>query len=148
MKMVIECEAFLRVRLGTLHAAILAALIFMWPQPQVHTHAQEKQTINAQAIQHREIFRSTATVLDKFGKPRTVQMAIHRWTILGEQKIPEFQEHGFLLVQLLGGKASTVIDGREEKRSKGEFWAVPANSKMSIHTTGETASLEVTIFTI
>jgi len=84
-------------------------------------------------------------LLDMSGKSKNVRVAVHQWTILGEQRIPELQERGFLLVQLLGGKVTTVIDGKEQRRAKGEFWIVPANAKMSIHATGETATLEVMI---
>jgi quercetin dioxygenase-like cupin family protein len=133
---------------ATLRVVAVAALMPVWPTAEPATWAQEERAINAAPIQHSETFRGSAMVLSKNGRRETVRVTIDLWTILGEQKIAEFQEHGFLLVQLLGGKATTVIDGKEQKRLKGEFWVVPANSRMSILTTGETASLEVTRLSI
>jgi len=133
---------------GWLWAAALAALVLVCLASSVTTYAQNRESINPAAVQHFDKFQSSATLLDTRGKPRNIRVAVHQWTILGEQRIPEFQEHGFLLVQLLGGKVSTVIDGKEQRRAKGEFWVVPATSKMNIHATGETATLEVTIVTI
>jgi len=131
-----------------LGAAAAVGLVLGWLTSSATTYAQKQESINTAAIQHLEKFQGAATLVDTKGKPRMVRAAVHQWTILGEQRIPEFQEHGFLLVQLLGGKVSTVIDGKEQRRVKGEFWVVPANAKMSIHATGETATLEVTILSI
>jgi quercetin dioxygenase-like cupin family protein len=131
-----------------LWAMMVAGLVLGWLTSSVTTYAQKQESINTAAIQHFERFQSTATLLDTKGRTRMVRAAVHQWTILGEQRIPEFQEHGSLLVQLLGGKVSTVIDGKEQRRAKGELWVVPSNAKMSVHTTGETATLEVTIITI
>jgi len=129
-------------------AAAVVGLVLGWLTSSVTTHAQKHESIDTAAIQHLEKFQGAATLLDTKGKPSMVRAAVHQWTILGEQRIPEFQEGGFLLVQLLGGRVSTVIDGKEQKRAKGEFWVVPANARMSVHATGETATLEVTILSV
>jgi|SRR5271154_1315544 len=131
-----------------LRVAAVASLVLGWFTSSVRAYAQKQESINPAAIQHLDKFQGAATLLDMSGKSRNVHVAVHQWTILGEQRIPEFQERGFLLVQLLGGKVTTVIDGKEQRRAKGEFWIVPANAKMSIHATGETATLEVTIVNI
>lgn len=109
--------------------------------------AQKQETGNATVMQ-RSQFQASATLQDKSGKSKMVQAATHQWIILGEQRIPELPENGFLLVQLLGGNVTTTIDGKEQKRKKGEFWVVPANEKMSIHSKGETATLEVTVLSV
>jgi len=131
-----------------LRSLVVGGLMLGSLAPGNSVYAQKDQSINAAPVQRSERFQGSTTVKDATGKPRVARLAIRHWTILGEQSIPEFQEKGFLLVQLLGGKVTTVIDGKEQKRSKGEFWAVPANSKMSVHATGETATLEVTILNI
>jgi quercetin dioxygenase-like cupin family protein len=136
-----------RARRSFLTSAV-AGLVFGCLPLAATTLAQKQEGINTATIQHSEKFQGGATLLDKGGKPRMVRASVHQWTILGDQLIPEFQEHGFLLVQLLGGKVTTVIEGKEQKRSSGEFWVVPANARMSIHATGETATLEVTVLSI
>jgi quercetin dioxygenase-like cupin family protein len=142
-------ERFRSIQLvrGCLRVAVFASLALGWLVSSSMAFAQ-KQEISTATIQHVEKFQGATTLLDKSGKPRMVRAAVHHWTILGEQRIPEFEERGLLLVQLLGGKVTTVIDGKEQKRSKGEFWVVPANAKMSIHATGETATLDVTVLNI
>jgi quercetin dioxygenase-like cupin family protein len=127
-------------------AAVSLVLGYFGLGPAAFAQKQERST--TATIQRLERFQAVATLLGKSGKSVAVHAAVHEWTILGEQRIPEFQEHDFLLVQLLGGKVTTVIDGKEQRRAKGEFWVVPANAKMSINATGETASLEVTTLSI
>lgn len=67
--------------------------------------------------------------------------------IAGKRKV-EISEPGFLLVELRGGNVSTVIDGKEEKRVPGDFWTVPAQGKMTIQVTGESAGLDVLALTM
>jgi quercetin dioxygenase-like cupin family protein len=136
-----------RARRSLLTSAV-ATLVSVCLPLAATTLAQKQEGINTATIQHSEKFQGAATLLEKGGRPRTVRASVHQWTILGDQLIPEFQEHGFLLVQLLGGKVTTVIEGKEQKRVSGEFWVVPANARMSIHATGETATLEVTVLSI
>ncbi len=85
---------------------------------------------------------SSVTVLGKDGNPRPVKAALRRWVIPGKQRA-ELDEHGFLLVQLRGGKVTVTMDGKEQKHVPGDFWVVPANSKMSIQVLTETAGLDV-----
>lgn len=91
-------------------------------------------------------FQLTATVLDKAGKTKTIRATERQWEILGNQRITHFPEQGFLLVQLIGGRVTTVIGGKEQKRHHGEFWTVPAGTPMSVIAVGEDALLEVTSF--
>jgi hypothetical protein len=74
--------------------------------------------------------------------PATAQVNRKNWGLLGRQKIAIFPEQGFLIVHLHSGRITTVIDGREEKRNAGDFWTVPAGSRMSVEVTSESASLE------
>jgi quercetin dioxygenase-like cupin family protein len=110
--------------------------------------AQKKEGSGAAAAKQTERFQGTAALKDKAGKAKTVRLAVHNWTLLGEQHIDQFPEHGFLLVQLLSGKVTTVIDGKTEKRNKGEFWVVPANAKMGIDARGEVTGLEITVLSV
>ena len=85
---------------------------------------------------------SSATLVGKDGKPRPVKAALRRWVIPGKQRA-ELDERGFLIIQLRGGKVNVTMDGKEQKHVPGDFWVVPANSKMSIQVLTETAGLDV-----
>jgi quercetin dioxygenase-like cupin family protein len=127
---------------------VCASLVLGWLTCASTTHAQKQEPMNTATIQQVERFQESTTVLDTKGMKRRVRASVRVWTILGDQTIPEFEEHSFLLVQLLGGKVTTGIDGKEQKRRKGEFWVLPSNKRMSIHTTGETTTLEVTVLSV
>ena len=149
MRKELEAIQVLRPRARrSLFASAVASLVSSCLPLAATTLAQKQEGINTATIQRSEKFQGAATLIDKGGKPRMVRASVHQWTILGDQLIPEFHERGLLLVQLLGGKVTTVIEGKEQKRASGEFWVVPANARMSIHATGETATLEVTVLSI
>jgi quercetin dioxygenase-like cupin family protein len=116
---------------------ILAGLPFF-------ARAQKVKTIANPRVQRREVYQASTTLLDQSGKPHTVHIAVRNWAILGNQHLEDFPEHGPLLVQLTGGKIKTTIDGRQATRHHGEFWVVPAHSKMTVDATGETATLQIT----
>lgn len=99
-----------------------------------------------ETLRPQQRFQLTATVLDKAGKTKTVHATERHWEILGNQNIAHFPEQGFLLVELTGGRVTTVIAGKEQKRQHGEFWTVPAGTAMTVIAVGEDASLEVTSF--
>lgn len=96
-----------------------------------------------ETVRPKDRFQLSATVIDKSGAKRSVRLAARQWDVLGNQRISQFPQQGFLLVQLVGGRVSTAIEGKEEKRHHGEFWSVPANIAMSLAAVGEDATLEV-----
>jgi quercetin dioxygenase-like cupin family protein len=93
-------------------------------------------------METRDKYQGSATVL-KNGKPVPVRAAIRQIIVQGHQHVAELPARGFLLLQLRGGKITAVINGKEEKHVAGDFWVVPANAKMSLDATGETATIEV-----
>ena len=93
-------------------------------------------------LTRRDRLEAATTVMNKEGKPLPVNGTLRHWIIPGKRTV-EISEPGFLLVELRGGKVSTVIDGKEEKRVPGDFWTVPAKGKMTIQVTGESAGLDV-----
>lgn len=123
--------------------ALLALIAAVAPQlgGEQKSPAGATETLRPQAR-----FQLTATMRDKAGKTRTVSATSRHWEILGNQRIAHFPEQGFLLVQLAGGRVTTVIAGKEQKRHHGEFWTVPAGTPMSVIAVGEDASLEITSF--
>jgi quercetin dioxygenase-like cupin family protein len=109
--------------------------------------AQKRPEGPTETLRSKQRFQLSATLLDKTSKTRAVQVSARQWDVLGNQRIVRFPEHGFLLVQLLGGRVTTIIDGKQQKRQHGEFWTVPANSQMSVVASGEDATLQVISFT-
>jgi mannose-6-phosphate isomerase class I len=105
--------------------------------------AQKPDTDTLQAMQRRDLFQASTTLLNKSGHARRVQVAAHRWEVVGRRQVAAFPEHGFLIVQLTGGRATTTIQGQQVRRHPGEFWIVPANATMTVDVTAETATLEV-----
>jgi quercetin dioxygenase-like cupin family protein len=106
------------------------------------------QKQGTETLRPKERFQLKATLTDKAGKPKTVNLSARQWDVLGNQRLAVFPEHGFLLVQLVGGRVTTIIAGKEQKRRHGEFWTVPANTQMSVTAVGEDATLQVVNFTI
>jgi glyoxylate utilization-related uncharacterized protein len=75
--------------------------------------------------------------------PAAAHITIRDWQIHGKQKTEKFPESGFLVVELLSGKVTTIINGKEEKHNPGEFWTVPAGASMSVQVTTESAAFHV-----
>lgn len=99
------------------------------------------QAAKEQSPEVHEKYKGTATVL-KNGKPIQVRASLSQMVVAGRQQIT-LPAHGFVLMQLRGGKLTVSIDGKEEHHVNGDFWVVPANAKVSIVATGETAILEM-----
>jgi hypothetical protein len=106
------------------------------------------QKQGTETLRPKDRFQLKATLTDKAGKPKTVTLSDRQWDVLGNQRVAVFPERGFLLVQLVGGRVTTIIAGKEQKRSHGEFWTVPANAQMSVTALGEDATLQVVNFSI
>jgi hypothetical protein len=100
-----------------------------------------------ETFRSKERFQLSATLHDKAGRTKTVRVSARQWDVLGNQRVAQFPEHAFLLVELLGGRVTTVIAGKEQKRHHGEFWTVPAGAPMSVTAVGEDATLRVISFT-
>lgn len=127
-------------------AACLLAVILLTGVSAPLAGVQKAAAQATETVRPKERFQLSATLLDKAGRAKTVRASARQWDILGNQKIAQFPEHGFLLVRLVGGRVTTVIGGKEQKRHHGEFWTVPANMQMSLTAVGEDATLEVVSF--
>ena len=124
--------------------AVLILMLGVVASPQT---AQKPPAGATETVRVRERFQLSATLLDKAGKSRTVRVSARQWDVLGNKRVAQFPEHGFLLVELIGGRVTTAIGGKEQKRHHGEFWTVPANTPMSVTALGEDATLRVISFT-
>ncbi len=122
-----------RLRLALLLTGVAAAIVV----PGLFA-----ETPAAHDLTRRDRLEAATTVMNKEGKPLPVNGTLRHWIIPGKRTV-EISEPGFLLVELRGGKVNTVIEGKEEKRVPGDFWTVPANGKMTIQVTGESAGLDV-----
>ena len=76
------------------------------------------------------------------GAARQVSVTIRNWSIASGRPIERFQEPGLIMVQVLAGQVTTVIDGKSEDRKTGDIWAVPTGSAMAVSVKRETAVLQ------
>jgi quercetin dioxygenase-like cupin family protein len=120
----------------------LAVFIFSVPMGE----AQKAVAGATETLRAQDRYQLTATLLDKSGKPKPVHATVRQWDILGNQKLQRFPSDGFMLVRLIGGRVTTVIEGKEQKRHHGEVWTVAPNQPMSLTAVGEDATLEVVTF--
>jgi hypothetical protein len=74
--------------------------------------------------------------------PKPLSVTIHQWSVLGGRTVERFPETGFVLVQLLAGKVTTDIGGKQQSRNTGDVWSVPAGASMSVRVRREMATLE------
>ena len=129
-----------------LHIAVVSAALAglsLASAPAQHTPAPAQQkTETAAPLKPLERFEGQAAFRTKQGKPKELHIVIRNWEIHGRQRIDKFPEEGFMVVHLHSGKVTTVINGKEEKRSGDAFWTVPAGSSMSVQVTSESALLE------
>jgi hypothetical protein len=93
-------------------------------------------------VSHVERFNGDTTLPLKGGQSRALHVIVEDWGIHGRQRIEKFPQEGFLLVHLLAGKVTTVINGKEQAHNGGEYWIVPVGSSMSVQVTSESASLQ------
>ncbi len=73
------------------------------------------------------------------GQPKVV---VRLWTIHERQRIAQFPEKGFLIMQCVAGELTTVINGQRQQRSTDEFWVVPKGATVSLETDKDTAILK------
>lgn len=78
----------------------------------------------------------------KGGKSRELHVVMQDWIIHGRERVKKFPEEGFVMVHLLAGRVTTVIDGKEQAHGGGDYWTVPTGSTMSVQVTSESASLQ------
>jgi hypothetical protein len=85
---------------------------------------------------------SLAPVSGKAKAAKPLSVTIHRWSVLGGRTVERFPETGFVLVQLLAGRVTTNIGGKQQNRSMGDVWVVPAGASMALRVQREMATLE------
>jgi hypothetical protein len=113
---------------------IAAVPALCWGQAQSATSSKRLEVL--------EKYQAAPTVL-KDGKSVPVRARLSQIVVAGREPLTDLPTHGFMLMQLRGGKVSITINGKEEKHVNGDFWVVPANAKISISATGETATVEI-----
>ena len=72
---------------------------------------------------------------------------IQRWSIAGGQRIAALKRpfRGLAIVELRGGRVTTIIDGQRVDRRVGEIWSVPLGSTMELETGDDMATLQTTV---
>jgi quercetin dioxygenase-like cupin family protein len=80
-------------------------------------------------------------------EPDSVRVDIRLWSVGGGQRIArlELPFDGLLVVELRGGRLTTLIGGRRVARREGEIWTVPAGAVMGIETQSDMATFQTTL---
>ncbi len=75
------------------------------------------------------------------GERKQVPVLAEKFTIEGSEELPEFDFPfpGLLLVHLLAGELTTIINDERVERSLGDFWVVPPGTKMGVKTEDDKA---------
>ncbi len=129
----------MRVTFAGMVVSLLAGVALMAAQVN-RVPESEKQAANVLAPLNR--FEGTTILRTKAGRPMKIHVLLRNWGIRGRQYVEQFPVQGFVIVHLHSGLVTTIIDGKEQKRTIGEFWTVPAGSSMSLRVTSESAFLE------
>ena len=99
-----------------------------------------------QLVRSSAIFEGKTRVRDvrAKGELRDADVRIQNVAIVGGQKLEalELRSNGITIVQLRGGKLTTVIGSKRQERKEGEFWTVPPGLKMGIETEDDTATIQ------
>ena len=103
---------------------------------------QPPQFDAAYPLQPIERFAGPVVVSNASGQTRTVRVAIRTWGIPNRQRVT-LPERGHLIVQLLSGDLTTVVNGERRARKEGEFWTVPAGQALQLETARDTVTLSV-----
>jgi hypothetical protein len=76
-----------------------------------------------------------------------VRVDIRLWSIAGGQRIAALPLplRGLTVLELRGGRFTTVIDGQRVSRSLGEIWSVPAGTPVHVETGDDMATLQTTV---
>lgn len=129
--------------------AVASSLLIIGPVLGTGTTVNAEQAASSRTEPHGqdlrkpfERFDGRTTLQTKEGKPRKIHVVVRNWVIDNRQRIPQFPETGFVLVELRAGQVTTVIENQRQARKEGDFWTVPAGSSMSVETGTESAVLQ------
>ena len=122
---------------------IAGSFVVTAPHAQQARPVESKEQFDAPVrLEPFERFDGMVTLRGKDGQLRKLHVLIRNWIIPNRQRIQQFPEGGFMIVQLRGGELTTVIAGKREERREDEFWTVPAGASMSIETGNESAIIQ------
>lgn len=81
------------------------------------------------------------------GQSDSVLVEIRQWSFAGGQRVDSLAAPaaGVLIVELRGGRLTTVIDGRRLERRVGEIWSVAPGRTMRIETGDDMATIQTTL---
>jgi hypothetical protein len=85
----------------------------------------------------------TVQVRVKDGRSASLRVRLQNWSVRATSKPQRWPERGFLVFELLAGSLRSTIDGKDEERKEGDFWAVSEQSMMDFTVIGEMVTLQV-----
>ena len=108
--------------------------------------AQGGRRDTVSAVQSRPRFEGRVP-LRVAGRADSVRVDVRQWSIAGGQRIVALALPftGLLIVELRGGRLTTVIDGRRQERRVGEIWSVPPGRTMQVETGDDMATIQTTL---
>jgi hypothetical protein len=123
----------------------LAALA-LWALPTASASAQAAPAQGAPAIQSVIRFQGVTVVRDA-ARTDSVRVDIRDWSLAPGMRAAalEMPFRGLMIVELRGGRVTTIIDGRRAQRTAGEIWSVPAGGTMQLETGDDMATLQITV---
>jgi hypothetical protein len=76
-----------------------------------------------------------------------VRVDIRNWSLGGGLTLDELPlpVKGLMIVQLRGGRVTTVIGGAARPRREGEFWTVQPGDRMGLRTADDSATLQTIV---
>jgi len=78
-------------------------------------------------------FSGTANVPSQTGtKPAQFKLEIRNFSLVSSAETVRLAAEGFTVFQLRSGKIDTLISGKKERRSAGNFWTVAAGESMTV----------------
>lgn len=88
-----------------------------------------------------------ATLVRVDARADSVRVDIRLWSIAGGQRIAalDLPFRGLMIVELRGGRVTTILDGRRVERRVGEIWSVPVGSTMQLETGEDMATFQTTV---
>lgn len=127
-----------------------AVLLLAWPRAwgQAPAEAKADSADAAKTFRVREGFHAPLTLKTKQGKPVSLNVAVHKWSIDGTLGPQSVHVEDFTLFQMRSGKIQIQADGKDVVKTADDYWTMPAGSTLTFKVKGETALLEaVTVST-
>jgi hypothetical protein len=94
-----------------------------------------------QAVQGSERFAGKLLASTPRGKTVVANVDLRVWNV-SDHQLTILPVSGFYIANAISGQLTTVMNGKSEAHSPGDFWTVPNGMPMSVAANGESATLQ------